>query len=58
MSEVMTGIAVVMLNDKGSSFANDMSLWRQMLGEGVPVVGVEHAVRQVPDLIVEPHIPT
>jgi len=50
----MTGVAVVLFDGNGSGFADDMSLRRQMLGEGIPVLGVEHAVRQVPELVVEP----
>ena len=53
-SEVMAGVAVIVLNGDRSGFADDMPLRRQMLGESIPAVGVEDTVGQVLDLVVEP----
>lgn len=50
----MASIAVVMLNVNCMSFADDMALRWQNLGEGVPMVSIESAVLQMSHFLVEP----
>ena len=51
--QVMAKVAVVAFNGQGVRFAHHMSLRRQHLSEGIPVVSVEEAATQVLDLGVE-----
>ena len=50
----MTSITVITLNGVRMGFANDMPLWRQNLGEGVPIIRVKSTVCQVFAFVVEP----
>ena len=53
-SEVMTGVAVVAFDGDGILLADNMPVFGQHIGEGVPVVGVECTIRQVLHFVVEP----
>ena len=53
-SGVMTGVAVVTFNGNGMLLANPIPILGQDAGEGLPVVGVESAIRQVFYFVVEP----
>ena len=46
-TEVMAGIGVVGLDDVRMSLTDNMAVRRQNLGKGIPVVGIENAIRQV-----------
>ena len=52
-SEVVAGVAIVLLDGNGVFFADDVSFGRQHFSEGIPVVGIKDAVGQVLDFVVK-----
>jgi len=52
--QVVTGVAVVLLNRDGMRLSNDVSFCRKHGCKCIPVVRIKEAVRQVLDLVVEP----
>ena len=53
-SKGVVGVAVVTFNGNGMLLANHMPILGQDAGKGIPVVGVESAIRQVFYFVIEP----
>jgi len=51
--KMVAGVAIVVLDGDGAGLADDVAFGWENLGEGFPSVGVENALCQVLDLVVE-----